>query len=149
MKIILLKNIKKLGNSGDIVDVKNGYAMNFLIPQKIAVSATQEEIKKLQELKDKKQQKKIKLDSDLEKIIKKIENKKIKILKLASDKGKLFSAVTLDEILTALKNNFKVDLNKRKIKIDPLRGIKEVGEHKIEFKIGKDKIQLIIDVITA
>lgn len=147
MKLILLKKVKKLGNANDIVDVKNGYAMNFLIPQKMAIVATPKKIKELeiktQDTINKKQEDK----KNLQSLIDKLENKKIIIKRQASEKGKLFAAITQDEILAALKNNFKIDLSKYKIKLN--EHIKEVGEYKIDLKIEKDKIQLTIIVITV
>ncbi len=144
MKLILLKNIKKLGNSGNIIEVKSGYAMNFLIPQKIAVLATPKKIKELEKENQKIQKKKIQLTDNLENIIKKINNKKIKILKQASEKGKLFASISQDEILLAVKNNFKVDLSNYKIKIK--EHLKKIGEHKLNLKIKDKKINLIIEV---
>ena len=110
MKIILLKDNKKLGKKGEIKNIADGYAMNFLIPQKIATPATQEKIKELK-LKPKNIIKKEQEDEKkLKGLFNKLENKKIVIKKQASDKGKLFAAITLEEILMALKNNFNLVL---------------------------------------
>ncbi|MFH1457390.1 MAG: 50S ribosomal protein L9 [Patescibacteria group bacterium] len=141
MQVILLKNLNKVGKKDEIKTVADGFAMNFLIPQKIAIMATKQSINDLKNDKSKKEKSKNTEIEELNKLINKISNKKITVKKQASEKGKLFAAITLQEILAVLKDNFKVDLSKYKIKIN--KPVKEIGEHKIELKIGTINVPII------
>lgn len=145
MKVILLQNIKSLGNKGDIKNVADGHAMNFLIPQGLAIAASEDKIEQLQVKKEGEKIKRNKEIKDIKDIIKKISGKKIIIKKQASDKGKLFASLSTDEILTAIQKEFKVSLDNNSIKLK--EHIKEVGEHDIGLEIENKKIKLKIEII--
>ncbi|MFC1622502.1 50S ribosomal protein L9, partial [Patescibacteria group bacterium] len=101
MKVILLQNVKSLGKTGEIKNVADGYASNFLFPNKLAQPASQEKIQSIQNKKNKETKVHKQEEKELNKIINKISGQKITIQKQASDKGKLFAAISLDEILLA------------------------------------------------
>jgi len=144
MKVILLKDINKLGKKNSVVNVKDGYALNFLIPQKMAVPASKEKIKQLEANQQKTISKQKAAERELKKLMSNLSGQKIIIKKPASDKGKLFASLTLDEILSAIKNALGVELDKSQIKLK--EHIKTVGEHKIKLIIKNKTIELTIKV---
>ena len=146
MKVILTQDIKGVGKKDEIINANDGYARNFLLPRKLAVEANAQNMSLLQGRKDsanfKKEQEKetaLKLQEQLTKIVLKMKVK-------AGEPGKIFGSVTSKEISAELKNQYKLDIDKKKILLkDP---IKETGIFNIEIKlyegiIGKLKIQII------
>ena len=146
MQVILLKDIKNLGVKNSVINVKDGYALNFLIPQGLAAAASEDRIKQIQTNKQSEETKRNKEIKEIEDIIKKISGKKIIIKKQASDKGKLFAAVSVDEILSAIEKVYKIKLDRNKIKIK--EHIKEVGEHEIVLKVENKNIDIEIEVLS-
>lgn len=144
MKVILLKNIEKLGKKGEVKNVADGYARNFLIPNKLAALATKSELAKLEE------QKKIeteKAEEELkfyQEIANQIDGLELEIPAKVAEEGKLFGAVTDSQIAEKLKEkNFEI--KKEQIKLES--PIKEIGEHEatIEFPHNLEvKIKVII-----
>ena len=144
MKVILLKTIKNLGKENQVVNVKDGYAQNFLFPKKLATPANDKKINIIQHRKEKEEKLHQKEEKEINKLINKLQNKKITISKDASEKGKLFASVSAEEILSEIKKNFGVSLKKEDIKLKD--HIKEVGESELGLKIsGKNvKIKVIV-----
>jgi len=145
MKVILLENVKSLGNKGEIKKVADGYAMNFLIPRNLAVPASTDKIQDLENLQEKTDKLKNEKTKELDNLVNKISGKKITIQKDASEKGKLFAAVSLDEILNEMNKKFKTNLDKNNIEFK--EHVKEIGEHEVKLKINKNNIKLKIEVI--
>jgi large subunit ribosomal protein L9 len=147
MKIILLQDIKGLGKKGDVVNAKDGYALNFLIPNKKAELATDDKIEQVANEKREISKHEADKKRELENLINKISGKKIEIKKQASEKGKLFASVTQDEIMEEINKQLQVNLKKFKIKTD--EHIKEIGEHRIELEIEHKKIKIIVEVMSG
>ena len=144
MKVILLKDNSKIGKKGDIKQVADGYATNYLIPNKIAAPATGTAIKQAGEM-QKKVEKEIKnKEKEIKKFVSKLENKSITLVKEASDKGKLFAAVTVDEILDTVKKDLNLVVNKAEVSIN--EHIKEIGDHDVKLKIGPANISFKIKI---
>ena len=133
MKVILTQDIKGVGKKDEIINANDGYARNFLLPRKLAVEANAQNMSLLQGRKDsanfKKEQEKEtaqKLQEQLTKIVLKMKVK-------AGENGKIFGSVTSKEISAELKNQYKIDIDKKKILLkDP---IKETGIFNIEIKL--------------
>ena len=132
MKVILRQNYETLGQIGDVVEVKNGFGRNFLIPNKIAYAALKGNVKALEEEKktfDKRKQNEIltaeKLASELEKV-------SVSIPVQVGEEDKIFGSVTTQMIADALKEK-GFDLDKRKIEID--EPIKSLGIYGISVKV--------------
>ena len=128
MKIILTTNIKKLGKVGDLVNVKNGYARNFLLPKKMAL---RENKKNLEYYDGIKEEIKIKENNKLEQAKKTIENIKklnIQFKKEADEKGQLYGAISKNEIINLLKEN-NIKIHSDDIIIS--EQIRSIGEHEI------------------
>ena len=128
MKIILTTNIKKLGKIGDLVNVKNGYARNFLLPKKMALRESKKNLEYYEGIKE---EIKIKENNKLEQAKKTIEDIKklnIKFNKEADEKGQLYGAISKNEIINVLKEN-NIKIHSDDIIIS--EQIRSIGEHEI------------------
>ena len=133
MKVILLEDVKGLGEKGEIVNSKDGYARNFLFPKKLAVEASKENIKKNDQLQEEKRAKREKEIADAKELAQKISNTTLTIKAKAADDGKLFGSITSKDISTALKENESIEVDKRKIELaEPIRNI---GRIEVKIKI--------------
>lgn len=147
MKIILLNNMKGLGNSGDTIQVKSGYARNYLIPSGYALFANKENT---QQLKHQKEKKLSNIDTKMRKSYLRILTIKqispIKIFSQASSSGKLFGSVGLKDILnTIIKTGFKIKKNELIMEDGSIRTI---GHYYIVFQPYKEvSCYLLIQVI--
>jgi large subunit ribosomal protein L9 len=135
VKIILRKDVATLGDTGEVVTVKNGYANNFLIPQGIAIRATEGTLKAL-ETEKKQQAKKVELQrKNARELAQKIEQMTLKVFAKAGESGKLFGTVTSADIAEALKSQ-GIDIDRRKITLEA--PIKALGKYDAEAKIFSD-----------
>ena len=128
MKIILTTNIKKLGKIGDLVNVKNGYARNFLLPKKMALRESKKNLEYYEGIKE---EIKLKENNKLEQAKKTIEDIKklnIKFNKEADEKGQLYGAISKNEIINLLKEN-NIKIHSDDIIIS--EQIRSIGEHEI------------------
>ena len=147
MKVILLENIRKIGSIGEIIDVKRGFARNFLISKKKALFASKANIKEVeiikQELNKKDQEKKNKA-----KIIQeKIKNKVFEIKKLSTENKELYGSVKPTEISKILEENLKIEINPSLIQ--PIKEIKSLGEFKVMINLHSEvQQQIIVKVIS-
>ncbi len=133
MKVILLKDIKGTGKKGDIKEVSDGYARNFLFPKKLAVAANNTAVKELNE-KNKSQE--IKAQKEYEAAVelgKKMEEMNVVIYSKAGDGGRLFGSITSKDIAEQLKKQHSIEVDKRKISLD--EPIRVLGSRFVEIKI--------------
>lgn len=137
MEIILKQDIPNLGFKDDIITVKDGYARNYLIPKGYAVMAIGAERKVLAEVLKQRAFKEEKIKKEAEKIAEKIQDAKLKIGAKAGTSGKIFGSVNPLQISEALKEQYDVDIDRKKILIDG-DSIKEVGEYKAKINLHKD-----------
>ena len=127
MEIILLKELDKVGYKHEVVKVKNGYARNYLIPQGFAVIANGDNMKKLDSLKEQEAQAELaKLDIYKE-MATKLEGQTLKIPVKAGTSGKIFGSVNNTQVITAIKEAFDMDIERRKVQLP--EDIKEVGTY--------------------
>tara|TARA_B100000700_G_scaffold283673_1_gene336268 strand:- start:318 stop:776 length:459 start_codon:yes stop_codon:yes gene_type:complete len=146
MKVILLENIRKIGSIGEIIDVKRGFARNFLISKKKALFASKENIKEVevikQELNKKDQEKK----KQAKLIQEKIKNKIIEIKKLSTENKELYGSVKPSEISKIIENNEKIKINPSIIQ--PVKEIKSLGEFKVVINLHTEiQEQVIVRVL--
>jgi len=138
MEIILLQDIERLGSKDDIVKVKDGYAQNYLIPQKKAIAATTTTKKILAENIKQRAHKEARLKEVATEIAKKLENQKVTIGAKTSSSGKIFGSVNTIQITEAInKKGFEID---RKQVILTEDGIKEIGTYTAKVKLHKEVI---------
>tara|TARA_Y100001970_G_scaffold261625_1_gene344942 strand:- start:3 stop:452 length:450 start_codon:yes stop_codon:yes gene_type:complete len=135
MKIILIQDVESLGKIGDSVNVKAGYARNFLIPNKLALSATEENLKSIESMLKQQELKNAKERSNLESLVKVLDKVTLKFNLKAGEEGKLFGSVTSQMISDALANQ-GLNVNKKEIVLD--ESIKELGSHKVSINLGED-----------
>lgn len=133
MKIILKTDYENLGSAGDIKEVKDGYARNFLIPRGIAVVATPSNIKAFEEIKRQKRRKIEKETRQAEEVAKQLESLSLVIKMKAADESKLFGSVTSMMIHDLLKERGFETIERRKILLP--EPIKTLGEHTVSIKL--------------
>jgi large subunit ribosomal protein L9 len=136
MDIILVQDVEKLGHKDDIVTVKDGYARNYLIPQKMAVIATSSAKKVMAENKRQRAHKEAKIKQDAEKLAGRMTNLKITIGVKASQTGKIFGSVTPLLIAEAIQKS-GYDVERKQIVVTDDH-IKEVGNYAVKIKLHKE-----------
>jgi len=132
MKVLFLQNLEH-HLVGDIKDVPDGYARNYLLPKGVAVPATDEAIKKMEAKISKLKEEESKISNKLEAIVAKIEAKTFKVEAQAGEEDKLFGAVTNNDLSEILAKD-KIDIDKHEIEI--LEPIHTLGEHEALIKLG-------------
>lgn len=146
MEIILKQDVQNLGNKDEIVKVKNGYARNYLIPQGLAITATESAKKILAENIKQRAHKESKIKADAEVIAKKLEGVKLTIGAKTSSTGKIFGSVNTIQIAEALAQK-GFDIDRRIISI-PDDQLKEVGSYTAEIKLHREvKVKIDFDVV--
>ena len=147
MKVILLENISKLGSIGEIIEVKRGFARNFLISSKKELFASKENIKEV----EKKKSELSKKDQERKKIAKniqeQIQNKQFEIIKLSTENKELYGSVKPTEISKLLSEKEKLEINPSMIQ--PVKEIKSLGVFKVILNLHSEiQSQISIKVIS-
>jgi large subunit ribosomal protein L9 len=147
MKVIFLKDVPGSGLQGEIKEVADGYAINYLIPKDLAVPATEQSIDRLKSQKKAEEKKKAEIEADLAEQSKALNGKKITLKVKAGTKGKLYGSVTSNDIATELKNAHGIELDKRKIELsEPLH---ELGTFNVIVKLSKNHMpKLVVTVVS-
>ena len=143
MEIILKKDVTDLGYAHDVVNVRDGFARNFLIPQGHAVMATEPNRKINAEDLRQKSFKAQKTRNEAELVAKSLENTTVKIGAKAAETGKIYGSVNAIQIADALRDQFKIDIDRKKIHVDG-ESIKETGNYTANIRLHKD-IQVTIN----
>ena len=133
MKIILLENVRKIGSIGDVIDVKRGFARNYLITKKKALFASKENIKEVEKIKFELSKKDQERKKDAKNIKEKIQNKEYQVKKLATENKELYGSVKPTEIAKLLNENEKIDVNPSSIQ--PVKEIKSIGSFKVVLNL--------------
>ena len=136
MKVILLENVRKVGSIGDVIDVKRGFARNFLIPQKKALFASEKNIKEVEKIKSDLSKKDLEKKKQAKEISEKLKNKTFEIKKLVTENKELYGSVKPTEISKLLKEKENVDLSSSLIQ--PVAEIKTVGEFKVILNLHSE-----------
>lgn len=134
MKIILKKEVANLGEAGDVVEVKAGYAQNYLVPQGFAIVATPSAMKQHEETLRQRAHKEAKLIADAEALAAKITETPVKVAVKVSESGKIYGSVTSAQLEAALKS-FGVEVDKKNITMP--EDVKSVGEYEASVKCYK------------
>ena len=146
MKVILLENLRKIGSIGDIIEVKRGYARNFLISKKKALFASKENVKEVSNLKNELNKKDLEKKKIAKNIQEKIENKIYTVKKLSTENKELYGSVKPTEISKIILNMDKVEIAPSQIQ--PVKEIKTLGNFKVNVNLHSEIItSLTIDVI--
>jgi large subunit ribosomal protein L9 len=146
VKVVFLKDVSSKGKAGEIRDVADGYARNFLFPKGLALQATEVATKKAQAQADGKVRHLEHLNEELDELAKLIESKELHFKAKAGEKGRLHGSITTANIAEELSKIVNAEIDKKRIILDePLR---HIGEHEVTIKLSKEieaKIKVIID----
>ena len=134
MKVILQQDVKGQGKKGQLVDVSDGYARNFLLAKKLAVMATPENVNTMKQQEKAKKAQEAAEKAEAQAIAEKLKDLTVKIVAKAGEGGRLFGAVTAKEVAEALSKQHGVTINKAKLVLD--EPIKACGGYKIKAKLG-------------
>lgn len=147
MKVILIQDVKAKGKKGQLINVPDGYARNFLFPQKLAIEATP---KAMNELKNAEASKQHQIELERQKakdIASKLEGIVVKITASAGEDGRFFGSVTSMEISEKLKEQFGIEIDKKKLNLDS--PIKAFGTYTVEAKLFMEIVGKINIVVIA
>ena len=147
MKVIFLQDVPKVGKRHDVKEINDGYAMNFLLPRKLAVAATPSAVADLE-----KRKKNIEIEREVQEdlLLKSLEEVKGKVITIkgkANEKGSLFKAIRKEEIVEEMKKQHHADIDAEFIVLE--KPIKEIGEFEIpiEIKNKKSSFKLVIEKV--
>ncbi|ABS34881.1 50S ribosomal protein L9 [Clostridium botulinum] len=132
MKVILLKDVKSLGKKGDLVNASDGYARNYLIPKKLAEQATENNVHILNNKKEAERRQKLKELEEAQKLAKSLMGKEIKFKVKIGENGRLFGSITSKDISEKLKEQYNMNIDKKKIVAETIR---QTGVYEAEIKI--------------
>jgi len=145
VKVILLDDVNKLGRRGDVRDVSDGYARNFLIPKKLALGATQGNLQNLDHIKTQQSAKADRIKSDAEALRDRIEALTFEERRQASEEGKLFGSVTSQNVVEFLEQH-RITVERRRVHLE--EPIKTLGESTVSIRIHPDVVaQLKVNVV--
>lgn len=151
MKVILKQNIKKVGEIGDIVEVSNGFARNFLIPQGKAISYSLDNFKQVEYLKKKELANKEKELNEAKDLAEKLDNISLEIKVKAGKEGKLFGSITSKDITDVIVSEYNIELDRKKIDLkEPLKklGIYNIPINLYRGVVPQIKVNLISDSLS-
>ena len=147
MKVILLENVRKVGSIGDVIDVKRGFARNFLISKKKALFASKENIKEVENIKIELSKKDQEKKKEAKSIYEKIQNKEYTVKKLSTENKELYGSVKPTEISKVLNELDKIDVNPSQIQ--PVKEIKSLGTFKVVLNLHPEvQSEILIKVIS-
>jgi large subunit ribosomal protein L9 len=142
MKIILLKDVAKVGKKYEVKNISDGYAQNLLIPKGLAVAATADVMKRIElERARDEGEKRVHMELLL-KNLKEVEGKTITLTEKANEKGHLFASVNKPEVILAIHKQTRIQISPDNMMLD--KHIKEVGNHEIELKAGDKSVKFTL-----
>ena len=148
MKVILLENLRRIGSIGEIIDVKRGFARNFLISNKKALYASKENIAEVEKIKSELSKKDTEKKKEAQKISEQINNKEYEIKKLSTENKELYGSVKPTEISKLILENDKLDI--KPSMIQPINEFKSIGKFKVKIILHSEvDSEITINVVTA
>ncbi len=148
MKLILTADVAELGKRGDIVDVSDGYARNFLLPKRKAVKATDGAIRTADELKRTREESERQAKEHAERIATQLVGTRVVLAAQAGDEGKLYGSIGVTDVVEGIRKFTGVEVDRHAIILDnPIRAI---GLHEVQVKLHSEvQFPVILDVIPA
>ena len=148
MKVILLENLKRIGSIGEVIDVKRGFARNFLIANKKALYASKENIKEVEKIKSELSKKDNEKKQDAKKVAEKINRKEFSVKKLSTENNELYGSVKPTEISKLILKDSKLEI--KPSMIQPLKEIKSLGKFKVKISLHSEvDATITINVLSA
>jgi large subunit ribosomal protein L9 len=135
VRVVLKQEVRGLGRPGDVREVADGYAQNFLLPKGLAIEASAGELKRVAQQRASVQAKQDRSHADAEALAKKLDAVTLLFKLKAGEQGKTFGSVTTKEIADALKREHRLTVDPRKIESEPIRAL---GVHKVEIRLLTD-----------
>jgi len=136
MKVILLENVKRIGSIGEVIDVKRGFARNFLIANKKALYASKENIKEVEKIKAELSKKDNEKKKEATQIAEKINGQDYSVKKLSTENNELYGSVKPTEISKLIQEENKIDI--KPSMIQPLEEIKALGKYKVKISLHSE-----------
>ena len=148
MKVILLENLKRIGSIGEVIDVKRGFARNFLIANKKALYASKENIKEVEKIKAELSKKDNERKQEAEKIAEQINNKEYSVQKLSTENNELYGSVKPTEISKLIQEENKIEI--KPSMIQPVEEIKSLGKFKVKISLHSEvDAEIVVNVTSA
>ena len=144
MKVMLIKDVYKLGRAGDVKKVADGYGRNFLIPQGLAVLATAGALKQVERIKGQAEIRRTSLNSELKGISDQINGLVLDFVVKAGETGKLYGSITTQDVANAITVKIRFDLKRQQVDMQPVR---EIGEYPAHVRLTMDlvpEVKLIV-----
>ncbi len=135
MKVILAKDIKSLGEAGDVVKVANGHARNYLLPKNFAFLATKQNLSKIENIKKEAELIKLALENENKAIIKQIEDVELLFVRKADEENHLFGSVSENDIVKALQEK-EIRIHSSNVVLE--KHLKEIGDYEVEIHFSQD-----------
>ena len=146
MKVILLENIKRIGSIGEIIEVKRGFARNFLISNKKALYASKENVAEVEKIKSNLSKKDNEKKLEAKSVAEKINNKDFTVKKLSTENKELYGSVKPTEISKLINDELKIDI--KPSSIQPIKEIKSIGKFKVKVSLHSDvdaEISIVVE----
>lgn len=148
MKVILTSDVDELGHKGDVVDVADGYARNYLVPRNIAVKATPGAIRQAEEMRAAREQALVAAREEAETFAQSLTGTRVVVAAHAGDEGKLFGSISDADIATAITKFTGIEVDRKLVVLD--RPIKEIGLHEVALQPHPEvQLMVTLDVIPA
>jgi large subunit ribosomal protein L9 len=146
MQVILIQDVDNLGGANELVTVKNGYARNYLIPQRFAVEANPSNMKQLEERQKVQKKKEEKLLAEINKVIDVLKSAPVKLTAKTGTSNKIFGSITSLQIARAIREQKGYEIDRKRISITD--EVKELGLHKASIDFGNGNVtELEFDVV--
>jgi len=144
MKVLLIKDVYKLGRAGDVKRVADGFGRNFLLPQGFAVLATPGALKQVEKIRKQAAEKRTLLNTEMGAVAEKLASLSLSFAAKAGETGKLYGSITSQDLVDAIKAKSGIDVKRQQVDMQPLRTL---GEHKAHIRLTMDlipEIKLIV-----
>jgi large subunit ribosomal protein L9 len=148
MRLILTSDVERLGRKGEVVEVAEGYARNFLLPRKKAVKATDGAVRTAEELRRARDESERKAKEEAERVATQLVGTRVVIAAQAGDEGKLYGSVGITDVVEGIRKFTGVELDRKVIQLDS--PIRDIGLHEVQIHLHSDvQFPITLDVIPA
>ncbi len=147
MKVLFLKDVGGVGQRGTVKEVSDGYAMNYLIPNGLALQATSEKVAEVEASHKREGEEKARQEANLRANIKSLEGARLQLKARATEKGGLFKSITVADIAKLIAAEKKVSIPAECIALE--KPIKEIGEHTLTIKTAGSSAGLVLDIVAV
>lgn len=144
MKVLLIKDVYKLGRAGEIKKVADGYGRNYLIPQGLAIPATKGAMQQSERIAAKATERRAVLNEELSDVAEVLNGKKLYFPVKASETGRLYGSISADDIVKLVKSNYSIDIERRQVETEPVR---QLGTYNIPVHLTMDLVPEITVVL--